>query len=133
MTIFELMDINNITDTRIRIILANIVSVERGDKEAHSFLLSLCKELIKEAKAQGKINKVNHEEAVLPKHYTSLKAEPAKFIWEHNLDFFRGNIIKYLSRLGNKDSSLDELKKVFFYIDYLIMGNHEATSKEFNK
>lgn len=127
------MDINNITDKRIRIILANIMMVERGDKDTHALLLSECKKLIQEAKEQGKIHKVNHEEAVLPNHYTSLKAEPAKFIWEHNLDFFRGNVIKYLSRLGNKDSCLDELKKVFFYIDYLIMGNHNTTSEEFTK
>ena len=81
----------------------------------------------------AELNKHYDNEDVIPQHYTKLAIEPIKFIADHNLNFCAGNIVKYVSRLGNKDSDKDELKKIFFYFDYLIHGNYNLTNETFNK
>ena len=73
--------------------------------------------------------KFTDTESVLPTHYSNLKIEPVKFIFEQKLDFFAGNVIKYISRLGKKDSRKDELKKIHFYLGYIVYGNYEHSQK----
>lgn len=41
---------------------------------------------------------VNH-----PSHYTDGKIEVIDFIEQKNLDFHRGNAVKYIARAGKKD------------------------------
>ncbi len=43
----------------------------------------------------------------------------AQFIWRHKLGFFEGVIVKYIVRHDKKDG-LRDLKKVRWYIDFLI-------------
>lgn len=71
------------------------------------------------------------QENVIPKHYNDLPIQPIDFITQNNLDFCSGNIVKYVSRLGNKDSKKDELKKIFFYFDFLINKNSNKTREIF--
>lgn len=66
---------------------------------------------------------VNH-----PSHYTSGKIEVMDFIEDKQLNFARGNVIKYVSRAGKKDPNkeLEDLKKAMWYLNREI----ERLSKE---
>lgn len=56
---------------------------------------------------------VNH-----PSHYTSGNIEVMDFIEDKQLNFARGNVIKYVSRAGKKDPNkeLEDLKKAMWYL-----------------
>ena len=56
---------------------------------------------------------INH-----PAYYTDGKIEVSDFIADKNLNFFRGNVVKYTCRAGKKDSSkeVEDLKKAQWYI-----------------
>jgi hypothetical protein len=57
---------------------------------------------------------VNH-----PPHYTDGKIEVIDFIEDKNLNFHRGNAVKYIARAGKKDKSreIEDLQKAVWYID----------------
>ena len=76
--------------------------------------------------------KYTDDENVIPSHYASLKIEPVQFMWETGCrDFFVGNVLKYISRLGKKDADKDELKKIHFYFGCINNNNYEHSKKEF--
>lgn len=54
-----------------------------------------------------------------PDHYSRWKIQPWDFISQNNLDFIRGNIIKYIMRYDAKNG-LEDLKKARVYLDKLI-------------
>lgn len=54
-----------------------------------------------------------------PGHYSRWKIEPLTFIMENDLDFLRGNIIKYIMRYDAKNG-VEDLKKARVYLDKLI-------------
>ena len=56
-------------------------------------------------------NKVEH-----PKHYNVGKIEVWDFIADQNLDFYEGNIVKYICRWKTKNG-VEDLLKVKEYID----------------
>lgn len=60
---------------------------------------------------------VNH-----PSHYNIGKIEVADAIYDWKLDFFRGNVVKYVARAGHKDPTkeLEDLKKAKWYLEYSI-------------
>ena len=57
---------------------------------------------------------VNH-----PPHYTDGKIEVIDFIEDKNLNFHRGNAVKYIARAGkkSKDTEIQDLEKAAWYID----------------
>lgn len=55
----------------------------------------------------------------LPKHYARFEIEPIRFICQNNLNFFQGNIIKYVLRHDAKNG-LEDLKKARRYLDMFI-------------
>ena len=56
-----------------------------------------------------------------PSHYCEgRKYEPIEVIKDWDLNFNLGNVIKYISRVGRKDDSLQELKKARVYLDHEI-------------
>lgn len=57
-----------------------------------------------------------------PSHYTQGKIETYKFINDKNLNFNRGNAVKYLVRAGLKDPAkeIEDLQKAKVYIDFEI-------------
>ena len=57
---------------------------------------------------------VNH-----PSHYTDGKIEVIDFIEDKNLNYHRGNAIKYISRAGKKnpEKEIEDLEKAKWYID----------------
>ena len=70
---------------------------------------------------------VNH-----PSHYTDGKIEVIDFIEDKNLNFHRGNAVKYISRAGKKDPNkeVEDLKKARWYIDREIKKMTGETSTE---
>lgn len=58
-----------------------------------------------------------------PSHYANTgKIQPIEYINDHNLNFNRGNVIKYVSRAGHKDPNkeLEDLEKARQYLDFEI-------------
>lgn len=57
---------------------------------------------------------VNH-----PFHYNDGKIEVIDFIEDKNLNFHRGNAVKYIARAGKKDKEkeVEDLKKAQWYIE----------------
>ena len=47
-------------------------------------------------------------------HYKKLKIQPIEFIQANELDFFQGNIVKYVTRHKDKNRA-DDLRKVIHY------------------
>jgi len=60
------------------------------------------------------MDKINH-----PTHYTFGSIEVLDAIEAWNLNFGRGNIVKYIARAGKKrrTSELEDLRKAQFYIE----------------
>ena len=56
-----------------------------------------------------------------PRHYNKLRIEPWDFIQQNKLDFFEGNVVKYICRLKNK-GGVDDLRKAITYIEKMIEG-----------
>lgn len=65
---------------------------------------------------------------VKPSHYAKWKIEPITFIMRNGFEFWRGNIVKYVSRAGSKlydgmdatQSEITDLKKVIRYAEMRI-------------
>lgn len=57
-----------------------------------------------------------------PSHYTMGTIEPKDFIRDQDLNFNRGNVIKYVVRAGRKDESkeIEDLKKAAQYLQFEI-------------
>ena len=49
-------------------------------------------------------------------HYMKYKIQPYKFIRANNLNFFQGNVIKYVIRYLNKNK-IEDLKKIIHYCE----------------
>ncbi|AHL19003.1 DUF3310 domain-containing protein [Listeria phage LP-083-1] len=62
------------------------------------------------------------DEISQPTHYTTGGIEPIKFIQSHNMNFEKGNVIKYVTRAGKKEgqNEVKDLKKARQYLDFLI-------------
>ena len=56
-----------------------------------------------------------------PRHYNKLRIEPWDFIQQNKLDFFEGNVVKYICRWKNK-GGVDDLRKAITYIEKMIEG-----------
>ena len=70
-----------------------------------------------------------------PRHYTLGKIECIDFIQDKNLDFARGNCVKYIVRAGHKpegdvEKEIEDLKKARQYVDFAI---REAESRKHEK
>jgi hypothetical protein len=55
----------------------------------------------------------------LNEHYTRLRIQPFDIIKANNLDYFEGNVIKYILRHRYKNGT-EDLKKAKVYIDELL-------------
>ena len=62
----------------------------------------------------NKGDNVNH-----PAYYTDGSIEVSDFIADKNLNFFRGNVVKYVARAGKKnaETEVEDLQKARWYID----------------
>ena len=57
-----------------------------------------------------------------PQHYQRGKIQVWDFIADQKLDFFKGNVVKYVCRAGSKsgESELDDLMKAKVYVEKAI-------------
>lgn len=56
-----------------------------------------------------------------PVHYTGgRKYEPRKVIMDWDLNFYLGNVVKYISRAGRKGDALNDLMKAKQYLEWEI-------------
>lgn len=63
-------------------------------------------------------------------HYENNKGyDVIDFIKDYNLNFNRGNVIKYLARAGKKDNELQDLRKALDYLEREI-DHHEMLQAE---
>jgi hypothetical protein len=63
-----------------------------------------------------------------PIHYVQGRSyEPAKVIQDWDLNFFLGNVVKYVSRAGRKESASrkEDLSKALWYLQQEINHAHE--------
>ncbi len=53
-----------------------------------------------------------------PQHYTTGKIEVIDYIEDKNLNFYRANVVKYVTRAGIKNSAteIEDLKKALWYL-----------------
>ena len=58
-----------------------------------------------------------------PRHYNKLRIEPWDFIQQNKLDFFEGNVVKYICRWKAK-GGIDDLHKAITYIEKIIEGEN---------
>ena len=61
---------------------------------------------------------MNKQEQIGGEDYQS-EIQPVDYIAANNLDFFEGNVVKYITR-WRKKNGLEDLKKAAWYIKYLI-------------
>lgn len=52
-------------------------------------------------------------------HYQKLKIQPAEYIHANGLDFFEGNIVKYISRHRFKNGA-EDIKKIIQYCEMIL-------------
>lgn len=60
----------------------------------------------------GEVYDVVHK----PKHYCDGGIQPIEYIRSHKMNFFRGNVIKYVTRAGKKDNEIEDLYKAMEYL-----------------
>lgn len=61
---------------------------------------------------------MNKEQVNHPEHYGGDNTyEAIKVIEAWNLDFCLGNVVKYISRAGKKDDTIQDLKKAKWYLE----------------
>lgn len=53
-----------------------------------------------------------------PKHYQS-KITPVEYIHANDLDFFRGNVVKYVTRDKRKNGA-DDIRKAIHYLQMIL-------------
>ena len=53
-----------------------------------------------------------------PKHYEA-KITPVEYIYANDLDFFRGNVVKYVSRDKRKNGA-EDIRKAIHYLQMIL-------------
>ena len=76
------------------------------------------KEILQETLDEVK-EPVENDNVNYPSHYTDGNIEVMDFIEDKQLNFAKGNVIKYVSRAGKKDPNkeLEDLKKAMWYLN----------------
>lgn len=59
------------------------------------------------------------EQEVGGAHYKNCAIQPVEYIYANNLDFFAGNVVKYITRFRAKNGK-EDLLKAKHYIELLI-------------
>ena len=77
------------------------------------------------------MNKEHAHRQVGGDHYEKHSIQPWDIIDEYNLDFYTGNIIKYLLR--DKGAKLEDLKKAQHYLTKLITLHEQRTDNQTNE
>ena len=65
------------------------------------------------------------KDKINPDYYVGTRIQVSDFISEFNLNYFEGNIIKYIVRHRSKNG-IEDLKKARWYLDRLIKKEENA-------
>ena len=65
-------------------------------------------------------------------HYSKVEIQPISYILANNLDFYRGNIVKYVTRDKFKDKDKD-IKKIIDYATYILCNDYNYTVDDIKK
>lgn len=68
-------------------------------------------------------------------HYKKYAIQPIEFISANNLDYFQGNVLKYICRHKDKNGA-EDIKKAIHYLELILelqYTNHESKTKEPNR
>lgn len=60
------------------------------------------------------------EKQVGGNHYKNSGIQPVDYIYENELDFFEGNIIKYTTRHRKKGEGSEDIRKVIHYAELIL-------------
>jgi hypothetical protein len=72
---------------------------------------------------------MNKEQVEHPSLYNQGKTEVWDYISQHNLDFFEGNVVKYVTRWSHKNG-IQDLHKAKEYLDKYIKIQEEELNKK---
>lgn len=62
-------------------------------------------------------------------HYKSFAIQPVEFIHANGLDFFQGNVVKYVCRHNRKGEGVQDLLKAKHYIDLILKLDYGITDQ----
>ena len=65
------------------------------------------------------------KDKINPDYYVGTRIQVSDFISEFNLNYFEGNIVKYIVRHRDKNG-IEDLKKARWYLDSLIKKEEKA-------
>ena len=90
-------------------------SDERKDNEAWSTYL------VRKEKDKRKGNKVSPlDKQVGGDHYKHCGIQPVEYIAQNNLDYFEGNVVKYITRHKTKGEGAKDIQKVIHYAELIL-------------
>ena len=94
------------------------MELERVSDETYPIREDVPPELWGKSIAETMKNAEKHD----PLHYQRGKIQVWNFIADQKLDFFKGNVVKYVCRAGSKsgESELDDLMKAKVYVEKAI-------------
>tara|TARA_R100000388_G_C7228058_1_gene152932 strand:+ start:553 stop:792 length:240 start_codon:yes stop_codon:yes gene_type:complete len=69
------------------------------------------------------------KDKINPDYYVGTRIQVSDFISEFNLNYFEGNIVKYIVRHRDKNG-IEDLKKARWYLDRLIKKEENAKPDE---
>lgn len=90
-----------------RFVLGVDFIINNNDKSQCMYFEVIDEEEVKENKEM-----INH-----PSHYNMGKFEAIDVIEDWKLNFNLGNTVKYISRAGHKDDTMQDLRKALWYLD----------------
>ena len=69
------------------------------------------------------------DNSIIPKHYNRFSITPFQVIDSWKLDFYLGNVVKYICRRNDKGTALQDLKKAQEYLNQAIkrLENNDGT------
>lgn len=87
------------------------------EKTAEDAVKNTCEEFEKNAKKAGWSYAPSSDMVNSPSHYKGHKFEVIDIIEDFDLNFRKGNALKYLLRAGHKDDYFQDLKKAIWYLN----------------
>jgi hypothetical protein len=69
-------------------------------------------------------------DSIRPEHYKVGRYEPKDVIRDWDLNFNKGNAIKYIARAGRKNDEIEDLQKAIQYLQFEIDYLRKSDSKD---
>ena len=63
-------------------------------------------------------------------HYKSCRIQPVEYIYANDLNYFEGNIIKYITRHRTKGEGRKDIEKVIHYAELILQLEYEESDNQ---